>query len=214
MAEAAGLALSGIAFTSLLTSRVDILEYFNNGRRWIQDLGLALTKVNHLKICLGQFENTLHLDPVDGCSNDMSHAALRGLSGIDVALEQTNELCKRYSYLPLGKDGPITAISSADVCRTGQSHHQRGELSDVGKDRGELCGPGAWHRLGEKVCWAVQDKRRFDRLISGLEFLLSNIEKLASSLNGDTEDYSLPKSRLSPVTSHEKEPQNPFQIPA
>ncbi|KAF3808923.1 hypothetical protein GCG54_00011114 [Colletotrichum gloeosporioides] len=44
MAEVAGLALSGVALASLITSCIDIIKYWNDGRFWINDLGLAITK--------------------------------------------------------------------------------------------------------------------------------------------------------------------------
>ncbi|KAJ3528383.1 hypothetical protein NM208_g10224 [Fusarium decemcellulare] len=144
MAEAAGLALSGIAFTSLVTSCVDILEYFNNGRYWIHDLGLALTKVSLLKVRLDQLEHTLHAGPF---SNDTCHAALRGLSGVDAVLEQTNELCRRYSHLPPGGCEPITTTPDDQVCHTGQSHCKRHESLGLVMQRGERGSLRAWRRF-------------------------------------------------------------------
>ncbi|KAJ3527569.1 hypothetical protein NM208_g10633 [Fusarium decemcellulare] len=191
MAEAAGLALSGIAFTSLVTSCVDILEYFNNGRYWIHDLGLALTKVSLLKVRLDQLEHTLHAGPF---SNDTCHAALRGLSGVDAVLEQTNELCRRYSHLPPGGCEPITTTPDDQVCHTGQSHCKRHESLGLVMQRGERGSLRAW--------------RRFD-----LEFLLSSIEKLVSSLQGGEADCSPPETR-SPTPSSDQELQSSLHKPA
>ncbi|KAL9941183.1 hypothetical protein ACHAP6_009242, partial [Verticillium nonalfalfae] len=73
MAETAGLVLSGIAITTLFTSCVEVLEYFENGRNWICDLGLAQAKVNLMKIRLSQLEDNLH-EIADGHATDEGKA--------------------------------------------------------------------------------------------------------------------------------------------
>ncbi|KAI8213845.1 hypothetical protein K4K52_003328 [Colletotrichum sp. SAR 10_76] len=101
MAEVAGLALSGVALASLVTSCIDILEYWDDGRFWINDLGLALTKVSLLKARISQLGNVLPAAAnEEGDEHSTCHVALQGLSGVDAVLRQTNELCQRRLSTP------------------------------------------------------------------------------------------------------------------
>ncbi|KAG7102552.1 hypothetical protein HYQ44_018362 [Verticillium longisporum] len=106
MAEAAGLVLGGVAITSLFTACIEILEYFENGRNWVCDLGMAFAKVNLMKVRLSQLQddwlNTAvggwHKkewpgEKVSGFAGQAWEVATisQGLLGIDDVLRRTTE---------------------------------------------------------------------------------------------------------------------------
>jgi hypothetical protein len=240
MAEVAGLALGGLAVTSLLTSCIDILDYFHNGRYWLYDLGLVLTKVDLLKLRLTQLEAQLQLippamekaDPLTiGCDdvvaalpvNDIDLAAMAqsGLSGVNAILQRTNHLCKRYSY------GPITAASGKTP--SGKSHTTTpkdapsgwGKIHVAQADARQKQSPPpavpsrGWQTLPRKVSWALCDKKRFDSLILDLDFLLSNLEKVVPPLPGTPSHESWgPLVRLGDYIGWcKRSPYLPFHLP-
>ncbi|KAM0326738.1 hypothetical protein ACHAQA_006611 [Verticillium albo-atrum] len=254
MAETAGLVLSGIAITTLFTSCVEVLEYFENGRNWICDLGLAQAKVNLMKIRLSQLEDSL-LEIADGYATDESKAGYfgpevwdwrsgscdssgddwevsvisRGLSGIGEVLQRTSKLCRRYSYpdssiREAAKHGHTwhthsnpqdTAPVPQPTCRLNHINRRQSEgTSRQVQARQNRARPSGWQLLSKKMSWAVQDKKRFDTLISDFDFLLSNLEKVAggrlellvaASSSSSSSSISSAKGMYSPASS-EKAP--------
>jgi hypothetical protein len=209
MAEVAGLALGGLAITSLLTSCLDILDYFHNGRYWLYDLGLVLTKVDLLKLRLTQLEAQLQLIPpatekADLSTighddmvaalpvNDIDLAAMAqsGLSGINAILQRTNHLCKRYSYRPIMAAGGKTSSGKYHTTTLKDPPSGWGKIHATQADPRQKQSPPpavpsrGWQTLPKKVSWALCDKKRFDSLIIDLDFLLSNLEKVVSTLPG------------------------------
>jgi len=189
MAEAAGLVLSGIALTSLMTSCIDILEYFDDGRHWIRDLSLAFSKVDILKARLSQLKDIMPFDPASEtpklpdvpCCNT-SRSTFCGLSGIKMILEQTNELCRRYSHHPQSRDEPVIFPNTTNDFHTDRLGYSRQQLPGIRWGKRYQDGWRVPCRFGKQMRWAIHDKRKFGTLISDLDFLLSNIERLVSSL--------------------------------
>ncbi|KAM0273977.1 hypothetical protein ACHAQH_008069 [Verticillium albo-atrum] len=201
MAETAGLVLSGIAITTLFTSCVEIIEYFENGRNWICDLGLALVKVNLLKIRLSQLEDSLPepgdesatiRSPILGlesltrsevsCNDWEVSVIFRGLSGVDEVLRRTSKLCRRYSYpsrkYEAAKHGHVYHTLPPSSVATASKRTDGAYRTDAIQTGDRL---GGWGVFSRKMSWAVHDRKRFESLIADLDFLLSNLEKVAGN---------------------------------
>lgn len=180
MAEAIGLAFGGIALTGLVSSCVDILEYTNNARYWLYDLSLALTKVALLQCRLDSLrEVCLAATAIghdksgegsgDWTSSTGCNVAAQGLSGVKSVLEQTYKLCRRYSLAHMERGGHYHATHRLQAPALAASYLGEPHLIVALKP---------WRRLGRQLSWALQDKKKFDKLILDLDFLLSNTEQL------------------------------------
>jgi len=173
MAEAVGLAFGGVALAGLVSSCVDIIEYISSAQNWLCDLNLALTKVALLHCRLDHLREICLAAAAIGHdkSGDTCDVAAQGLSGVKSVLEQTNKLCRRYS-LAHTQDGEYchAAHRSLDL--------QSSLLVATQLDRPQLTTLKPWQRLGRQLSWALQDKKKFDKLIADLDFLLSNTEQL------------------------------------
>lgn len=203
MAEAIGLAFGGIALTGLVSSCVDILEYTNSARYWLCDLNLAMTKVellqyrlDHLrKLCLAATASGHGKsgDAADDWSTNIGCGiATQGLSGVKSVLQQTDKLCRRYSLAHMEAEGEHYSAThrSQDVQSptSTATHHL---------DQPQLVAVKPWRRLGRQLSWALQDKKKFDRLITDLDFLLSNTEQVFQRASSATVQACQPRKPAS-----------------
>lgn len=185
MAEAAGLALGGIALASLFSACVEVLEVFENGRDWLYDFSLAQTKVNLMKLRLSQLGDNMQTGislEEEACFpqnswRQESGTVCNGLLGITEILGKTAELCRRYSYAIDAE--PITQRSN---CSMRVSNHATISFARSPSR------PRILSTISKKVCWAVHDKKKFEVLISDFEFILSNLERIIDGL----ENYKSP----------------------
>lgn len=189
MAEVAGLVLSGVAVTSLITSCVEIVQFIEDGRDCMFDFSLAMTKLDLLQIRLCQLGEAMASCPQaspDGVVTEDSYPSQRprgyqqsslgdALLGIQDILGRTGNLCRKYSFD--FQDGPIKpeyglATSIQEVfgptTAAGVQHQRRQPLR--------------WSSLSRRVSWAVQDKRKLGGLVSEFDFFLSNLEKITQNL--------------------------------
>jgi hypothetical protein len=188
MAEAAGLALGGISIASVFSSCVEILEYFEDGRNWLYDFSLALTKVNLMKVRLSQLGEHLEIETCMAETGVLQSAwppangtgsVSAGLLGISKILGRTTALCRRYSVSPdVGPAGPTKQPGDCDIRAFNHLIFSFTRLPSR---------PQSLSTLGKKVCWAVHDKKKFEGLISDFECILSNLERIADGLeNGQS----------------------------
>lgn len=187
MAEATGLALGGIALASLITTCVEFLQYFEDGRDCMRDFTMAVTKMKLMKARLGQLGQLGELGQL-GDTEDMSiqpcqpdrvadewhHVASalpEGLSAIHDIIQRTTELCRRYNHGGGADDGDF---SFAAQPLAQQRTESSGETPPAGR-RAIL------RSIKRKTSWALHDKKKLDVLIADFEFLLRNLEKIIES---------------------------------
>lgn len=187
MAEITGLVLSGVALASLFKTCVEVVEYFEDSKNWILDFGLALTKVDLLKMRLIRLESIISSwsavqDIEDMHCARLSHhlpslAVTQGMKGVDEIVQRASKLCRRYSCKPQ-RWRPVTKQhrQSPDLNqRTGERATDSSAVSV--RDRpGQW--PAGWLVLGRRITWAAYDKKKFALLISDFEFFLSNLESV------------------------------------
>lgn len=185
MAEAAGLALGGIALASLVGTCVEFIEYFEDGRDCMRDFSLAVTKVKLMKIRLGQLggiENTPirpHLP--DGDAGDdwhhVSSAIPDSASGIMDIIQRATKICRRYSYgghVEASMPGPRVAAQSSQEQRHDSVSSEETLQGPTGR-RATL------QAVRRSISWAFHDKKKFNDLISDFDFILCNLEKIIES---------------------------------
>lgn len=182
MAEATGLALGGIALASLVTTCVEFLEYFEDGRDCMRDFSLAVTKVKLMKIRLGQLgdiENTSvrpYLpDGVAGAKHHDWHHVTSALpdsaSGISDIIERATRICRRYSYDGYHGMPQVAAQSSTE-------QQKPGSVSSGETLQGPTGRRASLQAVRRSISWAFHDKKKFNGLIADLDFILCNLEKI------------------------------------
>ncbi|ROV91098.1 hypothetical protein VPNG_09927 [Cytospora leucostoma] len=190
MAEAAGLALGGIALVSLITTCVDFIEYFEDCRHCIRDITIAMTKVKLMKVRLHQL-GRIGQPPVRHCLlepntelvhrdwHHVSNALPDGASAIRDIIQETTQLCRKYSY----SDSSGASITRKRNQTAQIPSHQESD-SSVEKPRpGRLT---VLHTVSRSVIWALHDKRKFNGLISDFDCILSSLEKVIEGFQGTT----------------------------
>lgn len=163
-AEAAGLAVGVIALASLFTTCVELLDYVERGKNYLQDYRLACTKINILHTRLSIWGGTAHI-----LHPGHEHPLLRvpakreavgaSLQSLRDVLSNTETLRRKYD---LGTtEHPLSSANS-------QSPPQR---------------TADWSLLlRRRTTWSIRDKAKFDKFIEGISFLMSNLEKVTESL--------------------------------
>lgn len=103
MAEAAGLALGGIALAGLVSTCVEIAEYLESAKNRASEFTMALTKVNLIKQRLRDWGAALPVDmPPDPQSNhtippgDFRVLMKETLFRIKTLLDETNRMSRRH----------------------------------------------------------------------------------------------------------------------
>lgn len=193
MAEAAGLALGGIALASLFTTCIDVLEYFDQARNWSKDLQLGLTKVSLMKERLRQWGQAMSINSPGHESQILRHrwpqeseVIIDSLLGIREILGSTAQMCTRHK--PLGEKAQwpsrdnshivhiIDGSAPTDPCPS--KDPSISNKSCPHRSQRQRC-IGAWHL---KIIWIVQDRKKLSSSIADLDFLLNNLEKIGKRL--------------------------------
>ena len=177
MAEAAGLALGGIALVSLFKSCVDLFEYFELGKSYHYDYHLASTKVRLLRARLNQWGDELQSQQTGEddsliCSEKCT-TITDSLLGIKEILGCTDKFGEKYgidrrrvSILQQVVKLPLQLINDRET--RVEEHYQKRSNSIS---------------LRRRTTWAIHDKRRFDLLIADLDFFITNLEKVGVLYN-------------------------------
>lgn len=200
MAEAAGLALGAVALVGLFQTAVEFLEYFEDARNLQADRELATTKISLLEVRLKQWGRDLHIHEV-GQEWDAwlrMHCLEEGgliakcLIGISSILGDASELTNKYGLDKTKRRNWSSVLFH--VTRFLYELRRRAPKTKTSPAIESFQKPTS---LGSKVTWAVRDKKRFQSLLSELDFLITNLERVSGHLlQQDT-----PASRLSSESS-------------
>ncbi|KAI1080867.1 prion-inhibition and propagation-domain-containing protein [Whalleya microplaca] len=205
MAEAAGLALGGIALVSLFKTCAETFECIEDARNITSDVKLATTKIYLLKLRLYQWGQTLAVDrPGEEAEMlrrrwpDSSNAIMDGLAQIRELLETALILGGRYRCsenmtwcgsttmgpallfyhaLPLERSDPDAPVAKPPFIKK--------QLSNIGTRRRSFIS------FSMRFKWAIHDKKRFHCLITDLDFLITSLEELGEGIS-EKETQSLP----------------------
>lgn len=207
MAEAAGLALGAVALVSLFQTAVDCLEYFEVARNVSKDQELATTKINLLEVRLKQWGRDLRIQDIgEECDGWLRmHCLEEGglitscLIGISNILGNASQLTSKYGLDKMKRLSWLTLLSGITRSCTG-SRREAPRLKNPYKGpcqtRPMIRFAQNTTSLGNKVTWAVKDKKRFESLISELDFLITNLERVSSRLrHQDTVPYRFSTSQ-------------------
>ncbi|KAH7329718.1 prion-inhibition and propagation-domain-containing protein [Stachybotrys elegans] len=174
MAEAAGLAFGAVGLLGLAQTCIEACQYIEAGKSMISDLSLAITKIHLLQRRLHQWTEGVQIHDMQSwemekpieeqCPTD-GNAILECLGHISNILTRVVLLSGRYQHgkSPYTFETPLSSVVPADTSYIRSSSPVPSSASTA---------------LRHKVIWAIKDKRRLDRWITDLEFLVSCLEEL------------------------------------
>lgn len=208
MAEATGLVLGGIALASLVTTCVEFVEYFEDGRDCMRDFTLAVTKVKLMQVRLDQLGRAIQKGDIDTLSiktcppdgtaeakhgwHHVAGALPEGLLGIRNIIERTTELCRRYCRGRGQEDDKSQVAAQPSTQQWGESPSV--EVPPISR-RARL------KDFKRKTSWALHDKKKFDSLIADFDFILGSLEKIIETSSASISPK--PSRESLPVMSEE-----------
>ncbi|KAI7385425.1 hypothetical protein KC336_g17967 [Hortaea werneckii] len=156
-AEAAGLAIGVIALASLFNTCLELFDYIEAGRDFLDDFNLACTKISALHRRLQIWGSVVRLG-----NQGNEHCALQddtGRTAIDACLRELDAVLRRTEKLK--KRYEVNAIVPC------QTHVDTGRIA-------------AWSaNLRRRTTWSIRDKARLDKFVRDIEFLVEHLEKIA-----------------------------------
>jgi hypothetical protein len=174
-AEAAGLAVGVIALASLFTTCVELLDYVELGKNYLQDYRLACTKINILHTRLSIWGGAAHI-----LHPGHEHPLLRVPAKRDAVGASLQSL----------KD----VLSDTEILRRKYDLGTQ-ELTLNTKDRARPQKFANWSlNLRRRTTWSIRDKAKFDKFIEDVSFLMNNLEKVTETLG--------PSKNMSQVSSN------------
>ncbi|KAK9779434.1 hypothetical protein AB5N19_12887 [Seiridium cardinale] len=206
MAEAAGLAIGGVALASLFTSCIELFEYFDQCKSFSEDFRTALMKVKLMKNRLGHWLRamTIHQSDLLGRGPTIANGEDRGaieeslLKIVDI-LDSTDGMCRRYTYHHERKSSSTyqsTTCHPDSVCASAvfQVVSQRLSYSSEPDDHNlsRLPRRKTFRNFRLRTLWIVQDKKKLDALIADFDFLLKNLEQIGDKTKEDRSTMSTP----------------------
>jgi hypothetical protein len=181
-AEAAGLAVGVIALASLFTTCVELLDYVELGKNYLQDYRLACTKINILHTRLSIWGGAAHI-----LHPGHEHPLLRVPAKRDAVGASLQSL----------KD----VLSDTEILRRKYDLGTQ-ELTLNTKDRARPQKFANWSlNLRRRTTWSIRDKAKFDKFIEDVSFLMNNLEKVTETLGS-----SKNMSQVSPNTGSGRQP--------
>lgn len=193
MAEAAGLALGAVALVSLFQTAVEFLEYFEVAKNLRADHELAMTKINLLEVRLKQWGRDLRIQEVgEECDGWLRMYYLEDgglitscLIGISNILGNASQLTSKYGLDQTKRLSWHSFLSDVSQSCTGP-YRQASKFKSSYKGPCPTPSTVRFSRnstsLGGKITWAIKDKKRFDSLISELDFFITNLERVSKRL--------------------------------
>jgi hypothetical protein len=174
-AEAAGLAVGVIALASLFTTCVELLDYVELGKNYLEDYRLACTKTNILHARLSIWGGAAHI-----LHPGHEHPLLRVPAKRDAVGASLQSL----------KD----VLSNTEILRRKYDLGTQ-ELTLSTKDRARPQKFAIWSlNLRRRTTWSIRDKAKFDRFIEDVSFLMNNLEKVTETLGSS--------KTMSPISSY------------
>lgn len=197
MAEAAGLAIGGIALISLFQSCLDFLDYIESVKDCEYSVNVSITKLSILGKRLDRWGDVLAVNqPVH--EDDIlrkrwlidSQPIMQGLSHIRSILKAAKVLSERYRLGPSDTTPRLPRLATRGLGTTltecggvtAKSAKRRLHLWRWKYDTSPPQGPS----LGGKLKWALKDKKRFHSLLLDLDFFITNLEDLGMASNEGT----------------------------
>lgn len=183
MAEVTGLVIGAVSLASLFSTCIELFDYFELGRNYAYDYHLACTKISLLKVRLEKWglihkvENPGHEHP--GLRQhwpDEKDVVGRSLFGIKGIFEDASLLAEKYKLIPK----PTRTV------RPPQSHHLIGLESQTRRQQPRRFAITDWVYLHKRTKWAIHDKKKFERFIDDLSFLMENLEKVTDRTDKPT----------------------------
>ncbi|KAK2615884.1 hypothetical protein N8I77_002607 [Diaporthe amygdali] len=179
MAEAAGLAIGAVALVSLFQTAIELLEYFEAGRGLASDSELAATKLSLLEARLRQWGDDLQVEypgQEDGGLRtrwaDEGGLVTRSLEGISEILGNASQLSEKYG---LHKKRRLVWHSNIPLL---YPILHRADIPISSPRKSSRISPS----IRRQAVWAIKDKKRFESLISDLDFFITNLEKVSGRL--------------------------------
>jgi hypothetical protein len=190
MSEVAGLALGAVALVSLFSTCVELMDLFELAREQREDLKLASLKMGLLQMRLTSWGKGMNLDGSDTDHEDHVfekywtrdwNAIGHSLTGIHAIFGNASTLSQKYELVPLGQSPHSTSSCVSPRSKNRWYKRRSRQLEST--------------TLRQKTVWAVRDKKKLDRLILDIDFLISNLEKISWRLEmshklGDVERTS------------------------
>jgi hypothetical protein len=188
MAEAAGLAFGGIALVTLFQTCVDFLEYFETAKRIGNERQLGDNKMRLLSVRLEQWGGDLHVmhpgEEFGGLrekwseNEDMIGGSLGSIANI---LGDITHLTSKYgAYKKAGLSlSDDDSQYSETFCDKSQAHQSR----DLHQS------PSRIFTIKQRVSWAIRGKKRFDALLTELDFFITNLELVTSRLSNPSTSF-------------------------
>ena len=182
MAEPAGLAIGAFALSGLFTTCVQCLEYISFGRNIGKDYELSVTKLDLLKTRLKAWGESLAVTHA-GRENAMlrnrwtqeQKTVGNCLIGIKGILEDTKRLESRYGLRPDPQTS--TTLSTTHLGTSLDLGNLEQEVRSKARQRQKSS------NFFNQARWAILDKRKFDVLISDLNFFVVGLESLNDRLH-------------------------------
>lgn len=176
--EPVGLTLGAVALVSLFSSCIELIEYFELSKSYEYDYEKACIKLRLLQSRLRKWGASSQLGKCDECNTD------------NVAFCHWREYTPDDSVIDSSLRGIYEILSNAELLQSKYSLFPRKPTSNIlgsfrikarSKASADPAGTKQFTRPTLKrrsTTWAVRDKRRFDALISDLDFFISNLEKV------------------------------------
>jgi hypothetical protein len=173
--EVAGLAIGVPGLVGQVTAVVQALEYIQFGRSFGKDFGRAQLKIDLLGLRLSRWSESIIAASNSGLVVSQKEIKLsnRTLCQIHDLLESTKALSEgvpKEKEDDQSMDGPEALQVYEEDNLQGAFKAMHLAASEVTKRRQRKTS------LVKKTRWAMFDKKRFDEMISDLDFLISNLE--------------------------------------
>ncbi|CAG8957420.1 hypothetical protein HYFRA_00011401 [Hymenoscyphus fraxineus] len=184
MAEVAGLALSGLALASLFKTCIEIFEYLEQGKNWAKEMQLSITKVSLMRSRLSQWGTSLSIDtPITQEELRNRWPAEIGVisqSLIDIRriLASTTHICRRHAYIYDDTNASFCTWSIDELYTASLPSPIISAREKIPQNRHR----GPLRTARSQIIWVLQDRKRFQELISDFDFLLTNLEKVGERL--------------------------------
>lgn len=184
MAEPVGIALGSIA---LFSTFIDLVDCFQEAKDFSEDVDIVFTKVNVMKERLDQWSRMVSGDALGEETGRALSARLSEqkdihgyLQRMRTILDHTVRTCHRYCRRQNSSKNMTQALS----CFLQQDAPSHMPITASRPLYAELRQPTTRKLvpLRLKLSWVLTDKKKIEKLMGDLDFLLNNLEKVTENL--------------------------------